>query len=119
MHVEIRRQGLELSEWHKLFLTEKMRGALKHFRNRVHRVVTFMSDVNGPKGGVNKRCRVLVHLKSQGVVVVQHTGESILAAIGGAFDRLGQAIHRRVLRKRTEHRQRSRRWQVSLESACG
>ncbi|MGF1582420.1 MAG: HPF/RaiA family ribosome-associated protein [Gemmataceae bacterium] len=115
MHVEIRRQGLELFPRHKHFLTDKVHNVLRNFQNHVHRVSAFLSDINGPKGGINKRCRMLVHLKSEGTVVVQHTGESITSAIGGALDRLGQAIRRKLFRKRTESRQKSRRLDPSVE----
>ncbi len=109
MHVEIRRQGIELYQNHRSFLTEKVRNVLRNFRNHVHRVSAFLADVNGPKGGINKRCRVLVHLKTEGPVVVEHTDETITGAITGAMGRLGQAIRRRIFRKRTEKRQQSRR----------
>ncbi len=109
MKLDIRRQGIELFNHHKYFLEAKIRCSLSRFQDKVRKVSAFLSDINGPKGGMNKRCRVLVHLKSQGSVVVQHTAESVFASITGAMDRLEQAVRRKLTRKRTQLRQKSRR----------
>jgi len=59
-------------------------------------------DVNGPRGGVDKECRVLVKLKRMQDIVVTAKDESLSKAIPCAIDRaarsVGRAIERRGVR---------------------
>lgn len=51
-----------------------LRLSLGRFNGTVSRVKVTLSDMNGPKGGVDKRCVIAAKMKETGQVVVQGDG---------------------------------------------
>lgn len=69
------------------------------------RVTAIVHDDNGPKGGVDKRCRIRV--KQPGLdMCVEATAIHCHAAIDLACDRMAQAVQRKVGRHRALRRSR-------------
>ena len=59
-----------------------------------------MDDVNGPRGGADKRCQIVARLTPTGEVRVQELDGDLYAAISRATDRLDRAVGREVERLR-------------------
>ncbi len=75
--------------------------ALGRFGDRIGRVAAVrLADVNGPRGGVDKRCRVVAELPGHAAVVVEEADADLNALIDRAADRLGEAVRRRLDRAR-------------------
>lgn len=71
--------------------------ALGRFGNRVRTLTVRLSDLNGPKGGVDKRCLVTVRLsRPRRVVVVEDVDANEAAVIARAVDRASRAVARAV-----------------------
>ncbi len=70
--------------------------ALRRFGNRIDRVSVWLVDVNGPRGGVDKCCRIAVRLRPTGSVFVTEAAADGYAAIGRAAGRAGSAVARRI-----------------------
>jgi len=66
--------------------------------------VVRLSDINGPRGGNDKRCRIKVPLAGRQDVVIEDTEADLYVAIDRAADRTERALARRLERLR-EHRQ--------------
>ncbi len=73
------------------------------FGNNVKSIAITVQDVNGPRGGVDKECRVLVRLRKENDVAITVKDESISQAIPGAINRaarsVGRLFDRRALRE--------------------
>lgn len=64
-----------------------------------------LSDINGPRGGVDKRCRVEVATRSGGVVVVvTAVARDWRSAIDQALGRAARSLLRAVRRTRAQQR---------------
>lgn len=100
MKVEIRRQGVEVGEPVRAHIERRLRFTLGKFGSRVQRVNVFLSDLNGPKGGVDKRCRLVVRLRS-GVVTVEERDVELIDLVDRTVDRLGRTVRRNLERRRT------------------
>ena len=59
-----------------------------------------ITDINGPKGGADKQCRLRVRGRSIRSVVVEHVGTDTLATVSMAAERAEQAILRKMARRR-------------------
>jgi hypothetical protein len=59
----------------------------------------YMTDENGPRGGPDKRCRVVAHLRT-GPVVVSRTGRDPVAAVTAAAVRCRRLVRSRLARRR-------------------
>ncbi len=68
--------------------------ALGRFGPAIDHVAVRIGDVNGPRGGVDKRCQIVVKLQSPGCppVVIDENDETLHAAISHASDRAGRSV---------------------------
>lgn len=86
-------------------VTEAVGTALAPLRAFLLWVDVYLTDVNGPRGGPDKRCRVVAHLRT-GAVVVGRTARDPVAAVTAAALRCRRLVRSRLARRR--HRQRRR-----------
>ena len=63
-----------------------------------------LSDVNGPRGGIDKLCGIRVVLRRAGVVFVRATGGDAYSTVDKAAARLKSAPGRRLGRHRSKRR---------------
>jgi ribosome-associated translation inhibitor RaiA len=66
----------------------------------VEEVVVRFEDVNGPRGGIDKECRLQVRLAPWGALEVEERRADLYAAIDVAAQRLGRAVARELERRR-------------------
>jgi len=100
MHIDTRTHGFELTEGLSAHLQRRLHFALGRIGNRVQRVMVRLSDLNGSRGGIDKRCRVQLQLPGQPDVVVEDTRSDLYAAIASAVERAARALDRRSGRLR-------------------
>ncbi|MCE9667927.1 ribosome-associated translation inhibitor RaiA [Myxococcus stipitatus] len=95
-----------------LTLTDSLRDyAREHLVRHVERyaddeaseVDISLVDINGPKGGVDKECRVTVRMPNFASIHVTETAETLLQAIDAARDRLERSLKRAVDKRRDVH----------------
>ena len=76
----------------------KLASSLSKFGNRVQSVTLSICDSNGPKGGIDKECKVLIKLKNMGEVTASANDESLSSAIAKTINRGERAVARRLQR---------------------
>ncbi len=79
---------------------ERMRHALERVRRRPIEARVVFADVNGPKGGADIRCLVLVALPGQPALRVEAVAAPARVAFDDACDRLVRRLHRAAERWR-------------------
>jgi ribosome hibernation promoting factor len=84
----------------RAYVERRLQFSLDRFSQRVERAVVHLEDVNGPRGGEDKVCRIEVRLRPTGSVLVEESGSAVLAAVAGAAERLGRAVSRALERRR-------------------
>jgi len=71
--------------------------ALRRFGHRVRSLVVRVTDVNGPRGGIDKRCQVTVQLQGPSrTVVIDDVDTDAAIAIGRAADRTARSVARAI-----------------------
>jgi putative sigma-54 modulation protein len=100
MRLDIRGRDIWLTGALLQHVERRLRGALKRFATRVREVKVRVADVNGRRGGIDKRCRVVVRLAPFGHVAVEDVDRNLYAAIARAVDRTGRRVGRKVERLR-------------------
>ena len=60
--------------------------------------------LNGPRGGVDKRCQMQATLNGVGEIVIEDTQADLLKAISRAAERIGHKVLHRLERVRTRAR---------------
>ena len=66
------------------------------FGRTIDAVKASVMDVNGPRGGVDIRCRLLVKIHRGKQIVIDETAASVREALTAAFERAGHAVSRRI-----------------------
>jgi ribosomal subunit interface protein len=74
-------------------------GRLDRFGTQITRVDVFLSDVNGHKSGIDKRCVMEAHVAGLQRLVSNHEASSIDEAVDAASDKLERIIDRSVERR--------------------
>jgi len=100
MRVDIRVHDIDCTDALRQHLERRLRFALGRFDGRVLRVTARLADVNGPRGGADKRCQLRALLRPAAQVVVDDTDADLYAAIDRATERMGRAVTRAVQRAR-------------------
>ncbi|MFO0674985.1 MAG: HPF/RaiA family ribosome-associated protein [Polyangiaceae bacterium] len=96
MNVEIRGRHLKLTRSFREYVEHRIGFALDRFVDRIRGVTVQVTDVNGPKGGVDKECRVLVTLRDSGTLVVSDVGPDFGVALDRAAGRAKRKMSRHV-----------------------
>ncbi len=77
---------------------------------RLRRVDVTLSDLNGPRGGVDKRCLIKVSIDGLRPVVVEDIQSDLYLAIDRAADRASRTVLRRMALDNSRRRAESQRW---------
>ena len=95
MNVFIHTQGLKLSREEHEHIRHRMRQALARFGQRAMSATLHLSDVNGPRGGVDKDCHLVVELEDT-TAVVRDRGDQVRALVDQALQRAVHSIGRQI-----------------------
>jgi ribosome-associated translation inhibitor RaiA len=106
MKLSLRTLNLDSSDSIAAYAERRVRSAIGRFIPTSSEVRMTLMDANGPKGGVDKVCAMHVVVRS-GFSLSAHVSAAssdAYAAIDIACERLFQALHRRVERRRERSR---------------
>lgn len=105
MRVDIFARNLELQPALRDLVDRRVRFALARFADRLLAVRVRLDDLNGPRGGLDMRCRMTARLRGGGQVDAEVTDLQVEPAICRCVDRLARRVRdaraaRIVLRRR-------------------
>lgn len=69
--------------------------ATDRFQPHIREIGVVLGDVNGPRGGVGKLCRITTRLRRGGTLEIEETRSSFMSAIRVAAKRLRRLLARR------------------------
>lgn len=98
MKLSMRAKGLRLTGKLREHVERRLHFALGRFSDRVRGVSVLLEDVNGPRGGLDTRCKIRARLAPSGTVVVEETRLHAFSAVALAADRAGRLMSRRLER---------------------
>lgn len=96
----IRAVGTPVSPADRAYLQNKLDRRLGKFGSAVLRASVRLEDVNGPRGGLDKRCRIKVSLRGLAAVVVQSHSHSMQAAMDRTLVKMQSAVTQTLGRRR-------------------
>jgi len=102
------------------FIDRRLHFALGRFGPAIDHVSVRVGDINGPRGGADKHCRIVVKLRASGSnpIAIDDNDEDLYAAVAQASDRVGRTVARAVERrqgKRAHQRRRTSTANVEIE----
>ena len=101
MQIDIQSRGFSLTEALLKYSEQRLLFSMSYFSNHIKRVAIRLSDINGPRGGSDKRCHLQVTMPGLPDVVVEDTESDLYAAIDRAMDRARRTVARKIDRQQT------------------
>ena len=96
MLISIQCRGFDLTEALQEHVHKRLGFTLSRASSEVRRVDVTLSDLNGPRGGIDKRCLVQIRLDGLQPVVVEDVQSDLYSAIDRAAGRAGRTVMRRL-----------------------
>lgn len=100
MKIEIRTRGFSLTPAIRTFAERRLEVALDRHRDRISRARVNLADLNGPRGGADKSCRVELRLRGRRTVRATVVDPDAYVAIGAAVHRAARSATRAIERER-------------------
>lgn len=92
MIVDIHAQGFTVTPALAVHVRRRLGFVLTRHSAHIQRVAVRVGDENGPRGGVDKYCRIQVNLLDAPFAIVEDVGTDLYAAIDRAADRVGRVV---------------------------
>ena len=86
-------------------LERRLLFALSRFDPKISKVNIYIADHDGPRGGIEKSCQIIVQMLGFSNLVVKTVDDEWLACIDRATARMGQNVQR-ALAWRQQHQRR-------------
>lgn len=100
MKIEIRFRGLESSESLRAHAMRQIHFHLSRFGRDLSAVAVRIGDTNGPKGGVDKQCRITVRGPRLGSSTLDEFSGDTYSAVDLAVERMARTAGRALERAR-------------------
>lgn len=97
-------KGVKASGTLREYVTERLNDVLRHTQNSIDYITVRLTDLNGPKGGVDKRCLIHIKLLELSPIIVTEIASDINSAIDIAAHRVSRIVSRALSRaKKVSH----------------
>ena len=106
MNINIQARGFPLTEGLREHTRKRLQFALGWASHGLRLINVSLTDVNGPRGGNDKRCRIQIPIAGGRDVVIENSEADLYAAISRAAERTEQILARRLARRRAHGRER-------------
>jgi putative sigma-54 modulation protein len=108
MKLDIQARPFELTAALEAHIRRKLRSAFSRVAPPLTGVSVALSDINGPRGGEDKQCKLQFSLPGMGLVVIKDRKSDLYHAIDSAAHRARYAIARSMARRQKNNRGRGR-----------
>lgn len=96
MIIDIKAVGLGLTPGLRNYVTERISASMGRLGSRIRRVLVRLSDLNGPRGGLDKQCQLMLRIDGAPPIVVRDTEEDLYVAVDRAAERARRTLTREV-----------------------
>ena len=100
MRIEIHTGKFSLTDSLREHIERRIQFALSWANHNLQKVTLRLDDINGPKGGADKSCRIQIPIAGGKPVVIEEIQSDLYIAIDRAVERAGRALSRKLERRR-------------------
>lgn len=99
MNIEILARDFKLTDALRAYVERRLNFTFSGRFEQIKSIQVRLSDINGPRGGIDKRCRIQITVPRLKDIVVEDTESNLYMAIDRATDRAGRTVNRRLSRQ--------------------
>ena len=100
MDVHLLAQQFPLTPALRKHVERRLRSGFAFARDRIGDVVVRLGDINGPRGGQDKACQIMIAVPGRPTVVVRDVQEDLYSAIDRAVKRAAYKLRQLVTQRR-------------------
>ncbi|MFK8029638.1 MAG: HPF/RaiA family ribosome-associated protein [Gammaproteobacteria bacterium] len=100
MNIHLHTQGFDLTPAIEAHAKDQMRFHLAHFDECIVAADVYMKDINGPKGGPDKKVLIRLQLTSKTDVTIERTRSNLYTAIAVAARQSKRSVRRTLNKSR-------------------
>ena len=100
MQLNVQARPFKLTPALEASVVRSLKTVESRFGEHINRVMVRMDDINGQRGGVDKRCRIVIDANSHQTVVAEALSEDMYQSILQAAKRAESALNRSLRRRR-------------------
>jgi len=96
MTVSITDRDQLLTNEMRQFAERRLFFALSRFESKIETVSLLITDENGPRGGIDKLCKLVIRLRHLNEIVISDKDANVSACVARLAQRAGRAVSRSV-----------------------
>jgi len=96
MLVNIQSRHFSLSAALSKYVKSKIQIMLSRYESKIISINVSLFDINGPKGGEDKCCKIIIKINGASSIVIQETAEDLYDAINTCSRRARRAVKRQL-----------------------
>ena len=96
MQLDVQARDFSLTPAINAHVQRRLGFALGSQFDSIQKIVVRLSDINGPRGGNDKRCQILISIPKLNDVVIEDTETDLYIAINRAADRANRTLKRKL-----------------------
>ena len=104
MKIDIQARDFSLTDSILTFIKDRLNLVLSARFDQIKKITVRLSDVNGPRGGKDKRCQICISLPRLKDIVIEDVQSDLYVAIFRASDRASRTVNRRLARLQDKKR---------------
>lgn len=108
MKLNIQSRPFELTAALDAYIRSKLNSALSRVAPPQTEITVALSDINGPRGGEDKQCKMLFAVPGVGLFVIKDTKADLYHAIDSSAHRARHAVSRAMTRRRKRENSRNK-----------
>jgi ribosome-associated translation inhibitor RaiA len=109
MQITVYGLSFELTDAIERYVEGRIKLSLATASDRINTVSVRLADINGDRGGIDKRCRIVIWLRNSRTIVIEAVDPDLYAAVDAAASRAKEAVWRQIKRRRTLRREYANR----------
>ena len=99
MQITTTARDIELTGSLREYVENRLAFALSRFQDRIGGVAIVLSDVNGPKNGIDKRCLLKIRPRGLSEFIIEEIESDFQSALNRAADRAKRTLARQLRRR--------------------
>jgi len=107
MQINIQARHLKQAKKIKAYVKRRLGFSLSNRSDNIQAIHVTLSDINGPKGGVDKCCQIHLKVASIPDIIISKVGADIFSVIDKVSDRVLRSLNNKLIKKRSFKRSRS------------
>jgi putative sigma-54 modulation protein len=100
MQIDIQARGFDLTDGIREHTKKRLGFAIDWAQDDVREIKIRLSDVNGPRGGEDKRCLIQIPMIGKSSIVIEDVESDLYSAIDKAIHRMERVLAKRLERAR-------------------